>query len=203
MTHAWESGEAPSPEELMAFADNELSAARHNVVSHWLAAHPEVAAEVDEHRRLHRLWQTNAPPEPSAEVWTNALMQVDALVPQPLPPRPRSWQRPLWLTAAIAALVPLLWLGRLWQAPPGPVPGPPDKPPPLGDSTEPFPVAAAHEVDIVSMDPDESDSLVGHPSPLRDLQFATAADIDRVQGAQVKGNGVFLLVAAPDEGPDR
>jgi anti-sigma factor RsiW len=203
MTHAWESGEkAPSPEELMAFADHELSAERHNEVSDWLAGHPEAAGEVDEHRRLHRLWQTNALPEPAPQAWAEALSRVDALVPHPLPPQIRPWSRPLWMAAAVAALVPLFFLGRIWLAPPGPVENALSVAD-TRDSDEPFPVAAAHEIDIVSMDAEEADSLVGHPSPLRNLQFATPADIDQVQGAQGKGDAVFMLVASPAEGLER
>ena len=73
MTHEWNEKPQPAPEDLMAFADGELSPAHQEEVQQWLAAHPEALSEVEEHRRLGRLWQSAAPPEPPPEVWAATL----------------------------------------------------------------------------------------------------------------------------------
>jgi anti-sigma factor RsiW len=178
----------------MAFADGELPPARRDEVANWLASHPEAAAEVDEVRRLRSLWDSAAPPEPPLEAWANTLARM-GMPTLPMRPPSRSWQRPAWFAAAVAAVLPLVFLGRLLWGP--------------SDSSEPFQVAEPREVDIVSVDAHDADSLVGHPALLADLEFTTAGDVQDVRidepqdgwGAHLADGAVTMVVAAPMKPP--
>jgi hypothetical protein len=192
MTQSYDGGEhAPSPEELMAYADGELAPPRRDEVATWAASHPDAASEVEELRRLRALWQTAAFPEPSTDAWTRALSRVGMAFPRPLPSRSPAWRGPLWFAAAVAAVLPLLFFGRmLW------VPAPSD---------EPFQVAEPHEVDIVSMDARDADALIGHPSLTADLEFTTRGDVHDVHidgppqdgwGGDLAEGAVLMVVPA-------
>jgi anti-sigma factor RsiW len=186
MTSAWNPGPRPTAEDLMAFADGELDPARHEEVAAWLAAHPEAAAEIEDFRRLGRVWQTAAPQEPSPETWTAALVRIETRLPPARRPSPAGFRRPVWTftgLAAAAVLGLLLW-GQSFK--------------PEGSSgtagvapadDEPFPVAAAHEINIVYMQARDADALVGHPPLSENLEFASNADVQLLNIAPHGPNG--------------
>ncbi len=192
MTTAWNRPpDGPSHEELMAFADGELEPARREEVAAWLEHHPEDRAEVEEFHRLSALWQRYAPPEPSPAAWASALARIETARPfrQPVP----EWRvrRPAWAFAAFAAAALLVvMLGRSLS---------PEAP----DDEEPFPVATASEVNIVSMDAHDADALVGHPPVLANLEFAGHEDVRLLNAAwhdgrqpQLRQEGTVPLIVA-------
>ena len=87
-------GPVPSPGQLAAYVDGELDAAGCRQVEIWLAAHPEAAAEVEGCRRLARLWQSAAPPEPAPAAWAAAWGRVEAALPMRAPARTWGAGRP-------------------------------------------------------------------------------------------------------------
>jgi anti-sigma factor RsiW len=201
MTQPWDRAEGgPSPEELMAFADGELGPERAREVAAWLARHPDVGAEVRELHRFQDFWERSAPPEPAPATWARVLKGIEAAVPALRPAGRWKRYRPLWLSAAAAAALALVVLGRslLTTVPPDGT----------GADEGPFPVAEAHEVDIISMDAHDADALVGHPAVLANLTFVTAADLGEVRvdprpdgcGSRLEGGAVPMLVALPAGG---
>jgi hypothetical protein len=209
MTHAWNHpGGEPSHEELMAFADGELNPDRQEAVAGWLAGHPDAAAEVEEVRRLTRLYLNTPPPEPSPEAWAAAFARIDRVL-QHRPAAP-AWRvrRPTWTLAGLAAAAAFgsLLLSRpLWRngLPPAgntgiEVPDTPDG--------VPFPVALAHEIDVVSVGGHDADALVTEPRLLGRVEFATAADVRLVNAEPSAADGwvgrmeegaVPMIVATP------
>src|SRR5262245_262593 len=169
-----------TPEEnLTAFVDGELEAPERREVEAWLAQHPEAAAEVDAQRQLAQLCRATQPASPSEAAWVEVLEKIDTALstaPAPAPetrPAARTRTRSLWvgwllrLTAAAAAV----WLLVILEPFPWPGPAP-------GDRAEPFPVASAEDVDIVSMNPDDAGTLVVGEPPLRDpLDLATGEEV--------------------------
>jgi hypothetical protein len=198
MTDAWNPGPKPAPEDLMAFADGELDAARREEVAAWLAAHPEGQAEVEDFHRLAGAWQRVTPAEPSAEQWAATLARVEARV-APAGPRPAGYQRrPVWTFAglAAAAVLGVVMLSRFLGS---------------GTEDEPFPVAEAHEINIVHMDARDADALVGHPPLLGNMVFADNNDVHLVSAVPHGGDGrvarmeqgpVPMIVVGPGADPD-
>jgi anti-sigma factor RsiW len=175
MTRDWTNGAMrPSPEQLAAYADGELDAASRRHCAEWLAGHPEAAAEVETWRRLSRLWQSNAPEEPGPAVWAATLDRIEKSLPAgpPAPARPGR-KLYLWaslLTAAAAAALAISLSARLFQSVPDVAADP--------DDEQPYPVAEAHEVAILSMDAKDADALVVGESPVHGpLAFADFEDI--------------------------
>ncbi len=200
MTDEWKKIDPrPSPEELMAFADGELPSPRSAEVAGWVARNPEAAMEVEEYRRLRQLWDTTAPTEPPQAAWEPVLQRVeDAICPRrPLP----AWRRlrPVWFSTALAASVLVAFAGwrLLRQA------APPANP--INADLEPFPVAQADEIDILSMDAHDADSLVGQRPVLANLTFVAAEDLSEVRvdsrpggrGARLEAGAVPIVVALP------
>lgn len=190
----------PSPEELMAFADGELSPARREAVSDWLAGHGEDAAEVEDFALLRRWCEGARAPEPSPQAWDRTL----AAVHHALSRRTRSRLpagRVRWALAAVSVAAAALLALSLYR-PMGKAPEP--------RTGEPYPVADANEIDIVSMDPHDDGSLVGRPPLLANLQFAAPRDVKvlRVEGhpagwgAKLDDGEVPMVVALPPDGPD-
>jgi hypothetical protein len=204
MTLQWDKGPPPTPEDLMAFADAELGPARQEQVAEWLLGRPEAQGQVEEYRRLHALWQSAAPPEPSAAAWAAMLVRIENELPPSTPVPRRGLRRPAWTftTVAAAAILGAVLLGRSFW-PGGQTISDNSAPPP---EDEVFPIALAHEINIVGMDAHDADSLVGHPPLSGTLEFAAPADV-RLLNAQPHGDegwvprkadgDVSLIVAAP------
>jgi hypothetical protein len=156
---------------------------------------------VEEVQRLTALWRKYLPPEPAPAAWAAALAHIEAARPF-RPPVPAWRARPTWAYTglAAAAVLAVVMLGRfLW------VGTPPTSP--VSDEDEPFPVALASEVNIVSMDPHDADALVGHPPVLSNLEFAGRDDVQLLDAAwhegrkaQMRDDGeVQMVVAAAPE----
>jgi hypothetical protein len=210
----WRKGDddwAPSPEQLAAYADGELEdgplVPLRQRVERWLADHPEAAAEVEELRRLDRLWQEHAPAEPGEADWAPVLA---ALEQAPLrPPRwpNRGGRRPYYLAAAVLAATAAALLLALSL----PRPLPPDVGPPP-EEVEPFPVATAEEVEITSIDGADTRALVvGVPPVTEPLLLAAAgevtlttvaADLQMMGGNEGSPMIWAALQADPAEGPE-
>jgi hypothetical protein len=213
MTHGWTNPDrGPPPEQLAAFADGELDPGARDRVEAWLADHPEAGAEVESLRRLLDLFRAAAAPEPAPEAWASAQARLEAGLPAGSPPRPRRGRRPRrWAAGlcAAAAVLGLLLLARPWWPRAGPhdaVPGPEEE-------REPFPVATAQEVNIISMDVNDADALAVHPPVLGPVEFAAPADITVVHvepladgmRPRLEGEAVGMFVAAaepPEEEPE-
>jgi hypothetical protein len=200
MTREWEESDTgPSAEEMMAFADGELPPGRAREVAAWLAGHPDAGREVEEHRLLRDLWQRATPPEPSPRAWERSLRRVEnaSVVPRRAGSGRRFW--PLWLAAAAAAVLTLTLVRR------PDVPPKPAAPAATPADDEPFPVAEAREVDILSMDTRDADYLIGHPPVLADLKFVSPQDVKDVRvdprpggwGARLEAGEVPMVVALP------
>jgi anti-sigma factor RsiW len=202
MTIAWNRPpDGPTHEELMAFADGELEPARRDEVAAWLEHHPEDRAEVEEFFRLNDLWKRFAPPDPSPAAWASVLARIETA--RPFRPQVPEWwaDRRAWTFAGLAAAVlGAVMLGRsLWT----------DAPETPADE-EPFPVALAGEVNIVSMDAHDADTLVGHPPVMANMEFAGPQDVQLLNAAwhegwkaQLRQEGeVPMIVASAQEDED-
>jgi anti-sigma factor RsiW len=174
------------PELLAAYADGELSPAECRRVAAWLAGHPAAADNVEAQRRLDRLFEQAAPPPPTEEQWAEALARVERGLALPAARRP-AWRRRLAaaLTGLAAAAALLLALAR--QGPPA-LNGPPQ------DDTrvtaeEPWPVASADDVQIISMDDRDRGALVvGKPPVSEPLELVTTGDV-KVSRLEPDGQG--------------
>jgi hypothetical protein len=170
------------PEWLAAYADGELTAAERARVERWLAEYPEARELLDAQESLGpgntEFWQAVRPPEPSAAEWAAARERIDAT-----PPEPRKtwagWLGTIGLVATAASLVLLL--------PPADRPCPdrhriveePQTPTPRSEE-EPFPMAMADDVRILSLPETAANFLVIGEHPLRDslLQLARFHEIE-------------------------
>jgi anti-sigma factor RsiW len=188
MTRNWTNGaKKPLPEQLSAYLDGELDAAASRECAAWLAAHPEAAADLDGWRRLNRVWETTAPPEPSSAAWSSVLAGIEKAVPRrpPLPvPKGRTILRWVAGLVAAAAVVAALLSARTLLQPPQQ----PDQTPEV--ALTPYPVAEAHEVVILSMDARDVDALVvARPPVTGPIVFAAHEDIRIIGTAPWPGDG--------------
>jgi hypothetical protein len=179
MTRDWTNGaKKPTPEQLAAYADGELDAVARRECADWLGDHPDAAVEVEAWRRLARVWESAVPPEPAPAAWDAALGRIE----KSLPGNPRGPVRAgrrfiLWsslLATAAAAALTVSLSARLFR--PSPVgPGDPGE-------LEPYPVATADEVTVISMDVRDTEALVVALPPIHGpLDFAAFEDIELVQ----------------------
>lgn len=172
----------PSPEQLAAYADGELEGPAHQAVETWLTDHPDAALEVEQHRSLTRAWKESSAPEPSAEAWRHTLRAIH----QRLQPRRHPFNR-RWLGVALAgltaaAVVAALVAPRFLAPPASVIPTQPVTSAPPEE--EPFPVVEAHEVIIISMNPNDSEALVvAQPLQLSEIQLVTHEDIEIIEKA--------------------
>src|SRR5260370_39138736 len=88
---------APTPDDLVAYADDALDAPARRRVESWLADHPEVAAEVADWGRIDRWMDATRAPEPSPAAWDAVRSRVAAALPaRPATaavPHRRAWPR--------------------------------------------------------------------------------------------------------------
>ena len=143
----------PTPEQLGAYADGELSDADRDAVDAWLHRHPALAAEVDALQRVTQLWRDTPPPQPGPGAWSTVRNKIEArlngpskpAVPPPTSPR-------FGLVFAAAAVLALVLLGKAN----GPVPA----------AEEPFPVISADDVAILSITGNDCACLVAARPPV-------------------------------------
>jgi hypothetical protein len=176
----------PTPEQLAAYLDGELTGAARLEVEAWVAEHPEAAPArdavfADHDDGLARAWHSTQPSDPSAAAWSGVLGRIDAALPPPppavvptpdavLPARRRS-RAGLVLAvaaAAAAAAVAAVLLGRtFWPTKPEPPKPEPERiardekqpgrqPEEQEDEKEPFPVALPTQVRVISMEGDDT-----------------------------------------------
>jgi anti-sigma factor RsiW len=197
------------PELLAAYVDGELAPAECRRVEAWLADHPEARADVEAQRRLARLFEGAAPPTPGPVQWADALARVEHGLAAP-PARPARRRRAAVAIAAIVAAAAVLLALALKDPPVRPVP--PDAGPPAAE--EPWPVASADEVEIVSMDDRDRGALVvGEPPVGERVELLTANEVQvnklgrDEQGwvgqlCGTDGSGSPMVVMQPSPGPD-
>ncbi|HYT93361.1 MAG TPA: hypothetical protein VEL76_31885 [Gemmataceae bacterium] len=167
---------APSPEQLAAYADGELDypelAPLKRRVEEWLATHSEAAAEVEGQRSLTRLWQATTPVEPAESVWATVLARLEQM-PQPAT-RTRSWLG-AWVAGILVACAAAVWLAVLFFQPrdreavvdrkqPGKTNAAPKLAPQI---EEPFEVALADEIEILSVRGADTGTLIVGEVPVR------------------------------------
>jgi hypothetical protein len=159
----------------MAYADGELEPGERERIEAWLADHPEAAAEVESLRRLERLCQAAAPPEPAPEAWARVLARIETSLPGPGTSRPRTAARPLVWASGVAAAAVLF--GVLLTRSLGPGPSKPGGP--AGNDEEPFPVASAEDITIIRMDAHDLSALVVGQPPVQEgpLEMASRNDV--------------------------
>ena len=136
-------------------------------------ASPHGSESEDEHdlQRLRELFLSAGAPEPTEAAWRAVQARIDNLVPGVRTARRRRASRPVWallgLTAA-AALAGVLLTRSWWGG--GAISTP--------EPEEPYPVVAADEVDIISMDARDVASLVvGEPPVSGELVFVKLEDV--------------------------
>ncbi len=184
---AWRGDDPPpTPEQLAAYADGELDgrpecAALRQHIEAWLAHHPEADAEVEAQRRLAQLWQASSPPEPSEAAWNDVLAQLEqhAATRPAAPARLGLFGKRALAAGVVAASAAAVWLTLAWlkppaggevarQGPPRPEVRPQPVPPrPAPRDVEPFPVATADEVEILSIQGADTGTLVVGEPPVR------------------------------------
>jgi hypothetical protein len=163
-----ENDDEPRPEELAAYVDGELDLIARLHVERWLACDPEATREVEAQRYFCELWRAMVPRDPTESDWARAALRCANRRASARPRRLFSWE---WAvlsrlnrhTAATAALAATLLLAlTLGPLPPGPKPAPPAVP------IDEFPVLAPGDVEIISLDPADSERLVIGEVPLRE-----------------------------------
>ena len=195
------------PAELLAaYVDGELTPAECRRVETWLADHPEARADVEAQRRLARLFEEAAPPPPGPVQWADALARVERglAVPQALPAGRR---RAVVTAAALVAAAAVLLALALRDPPARPVR--PDVEPPATE--EPWPVASADEVEVLSMDDrDRGTLVVGEPPVNVPVELVTAQEVqvnklepdEQGRVGRLYGNGSPMVVMPLGPGPD-
>lgn len=172
---------APRPDDLTSellagYADGELSAADRELVERWLAESPEARDLLDGQESLSprngEFWSAVRVPEPSAAQWANTLEGIRAN--RPAPAR-RRWVGLLGPLALLATAASLLFALPLADRPgvPAPLPAPSVVP---AEDEEPFQMASADDVRIISMPEDAAGMLVVGDHPLRDPLLLARAD---------------------------
>jgi anti-sigma factor RsiW len=163
MTPAWEP-EGPTPEQLAAYFDGELTGSERAGVEAWLAGHPEARAEVEALRQLHAQYDAVPVPEPSPERWAAALAGIRADLARNRPRR--NWGWGLAAAGLAAAVLGILFL---------PIGSPED--------TEPYPVVSPDDVLIISMNPNDDKAVVGvRALELPEIDLASHNDVELLGG---------------------
>lgn len=169
------------PELLAGYVDGELSARERLAVESYLAAHPEAREEMTSQKEFARsspLWQKVTAKQPSEVAWDRIALNIHAaLQPQTEPapnyrsiedePRMPIWRRITAGGAVVAALL-LLSFGIALNKPSivSPVT--------TGDS---FAVATSEDVNIISVQGDDSMLVVGQLPVSGPIEFVTVGDV--------------------------
>jgi hypothetical protein len=160
----------------------------------WLMENPQTNDAVADVPRLRELCQSVWPTEPDEAAWNAALSRIHASLERAAVERSRS-RRPLWAilgltAAAVLAVLLARSLGTHGVARPKQV------------VEEPFPVAEAEDVTIVSMDArDVAFLVVGEPPVSGDLEFARAEDIRIIKCERCPYSGGLARLEQGDEVP--
>jgi hypothetical protein len=187
--------QSPTPEQLAAWADGELDRPDAERIEAWLASRPDDASEAESNHRLVQLYRNHPPTEPSDHAWQATLGRIETALsapPSALRP-PRNWRLRLLvgLVAAAAAVVGGVLVARLYR------PVQPIDPQPEGwverqpqqreaspapeEPDEPFPVATAAEVNIISIDAEDADRVVMGEPLMGTFEVVAPEDIEIVK----------------------
>src|SRR5262249_8962382 len=197
----------PTPEQLAAYADRELEPAARQRIEAWLANHPEAAADMAAVQRLSSLWHAAAPPEPHESSWREIVQRVHAGVQaaaaKVVTRRPRRGLRWGMAFGAAAAVLLAMALAPLWRKPASPnsATGLSKQEDSGGDAARllPFPVAAADDVDIISIEEADVNALVVGDPPVRGvLKLAAAEDVSLESVDPAPGDGMVPWVGTQD-----
>lgn len=169
------------PELLAGYADGELSGRDRARVERWLADHPEARELLEGQESLSpsntEFWAAVRPPEPSAAQWAEVRDGIRANGPRP---SRRGWIALVGAIGLMATAATLLLalpaLNRPLRVDPHPLP----VVPPPGEDDEPFAMAGADDVRIVSLPEAAAGLLVvgRHPLGDTDLVLARADEIE-------------------------
>jgi anti-sigma factor RsiW len=185
----------PTPEQLAAYVDGELDEAGRRQVEHWLAGHPDVAADVEGQRRLLALWKRIACHEPGEADWAVSLGRIQAV--RLTPTQPALGQRLAWIGVALTALaatVALVLLGDPARTPLKPQPV-------VIPAVERWSVASPTELEIISMDAADASLLViGEPPVNEPLVLAGPGEI-KLDKLEPDEDGMVPYFA-DSQGPD-
>jgi hypothetical protein len=175
-----------------------MSADRDNLEA-WLREHPEAGDNLADLLRLRELYQSTPPPELDEAVWNAVYSRLSESIGRVRSPRP--W----WAIAAGAAAAAILaiflarslWLLSFpWRGGRGEVSARVQR------VEEPFPVAEADDVTILSMDARNVAALVvGEPPVGDDLEFARPEDIRVICCERCPYSGRFARLEQGDEVP--
>jgi hypothetical protein len=118
---------------------------------------------------LDRLFADTVAPEPSEAAWSNLVQRIDRDAARPLVHlRGKGSRRPLYFARLLAPVAAAALLAAVWfrSAPNDTTPGP--------ERGEPFPMVAADEVEIVSMEGADYRALVVGKPPLSEPMVLVA-----------------------------
>lgn len=155
--------------------------------------HPEIEGDLADLQRLRELYQTYAAPSPEESVWNRVQRRVEESVAQARLEPGRS-ARPWWALVGLsaAAILAFQLAHPLWRT----------NAPTTRETVEPFPVAEADEVHIVSMDARDAASLVVGVLPLADdMRFAQPDDIRVIHCERCPRSGRLAHLEPGDEVP--
>jgi hypothetical protein len=174
-------------------ADNAATGHGHDFEA-WLTAHPEANDELDDLRNLRGTFQSAWPAEPDASAWSvrlNRIASAGAGAHVAKKPAPR---RPLWVAIGLmaAAAVVALLVARLWWTPALP-------PEPF---EEPYPVAEADDVNIISIEAEDLPHLVvGEPPVSGELAFVRTEDVRVIKCKKCPKSGNMPHLETGEEVP--
>lgn len=144
---------------------------------------------------LDRLFAASVAPEPSETAWTHLLQRIERDTGQPLATlRGKTNRRPLYFARLLLPVAAAAVLAAVWfrSAPNGTTPVP--------ERGEPFPIAAAAEVEIVSMEGGDYRALVVGKPPLSEPMVLVAhGDATEIQ-VQPDVDGMVPAVARLADG---
>jgi anti-sigma factor RsiW len=164
------------PDWLAAYADGELTPTERARVERWLAQNPEAGELLDAQEsfgpRNTEFWDAARPPAPSARQWDHTFNEI---APRTVQPR-RAW------TGWLGSLGLLATAATLLLALPGPqhpcvAPPPADYPnrsPASSEDDEPFLMASADEVRIISLPEAAAALLLVGEHPMGDSMLVLA-----------------------------
>ena len=164
--HDWK----PTPEQLAAFGDGELTGPDYDRVAAYLAGHPEAQTELADWRRLEQLLRATVPADPTEAAWRRVLDAVGS-EPRSRPARRSPTARAVVAVAVAAclALTILLFRGRTPSA----------KDSKLPVDVEVLEVATADEIQILHVEGRDTATIVVGEMPLTgELTLADAGEIE-------------------------
>jgi anti-sigma factor RsiW len=181
MTTNHEHDDAWRPELLAGYADGELSPSDRAIVEAHLAAHPHAQAQLKVQKHFSpqntALWHRGAPSPVSESEWSRVFNRIyQRIQPADKPsyrvPVRNNWKRMLVGMSALAAAL-LLAVALNYQ----PVDSSKTNPYVASNTIDAWPVALADDVDIISLQGDETMIVIGLPPLAGPLEMTTYGDV--------------------------